>query len=71
MADRISVDSLFDRFLPCAGDIDILVNNAGHDVRRRFDQGEMAEWQSIVETNVVGPVRVTRSSPMVARPWPS
>jgi NADP-dependent 3-hydroxy acid dehydrogenase YdfG len=60
VADRISVDSLFDR-LP----------HAGHDVggRRRFDQGEMAEWQSIVETNVVGLVRMTHKviAGMVAR----
>src|SRR6516165_4304435 len=61
VTDRISVDSLFDRLPQALHDIDILVNNAGHDVggRRRFDQGEMAEWQSIVETNVVGLVRVT------------
>ena len=56
VADRISVDSLFDRLPKALHDIDILVNNAGHDVggRRRFDQGKMAEWQSIVETNVLG-----------------
>jgi NADP-dependent 3-hydroxy acid dehydrogenase YdfG len=31
-------------------DIDILVNNAGHDVggRRRFDEGEIGEWRSII-----------------------
>src|SRR5215472_2433414 len=71
VTDRISVDSLFDRLPQALHDIDILVNNAGHDVggRRRFDQGEMAEWQSIVETNVVGLVRVTHKviAGMVAR----
>ena len=71
VADRISVDSLFDRLPQALHDIDILVKNAGHDVggRRRFDQGEMAEWQSIVETNVVGLVRVTHKviAGMVAR----
>src|SRR5262249_15714215 len=61
VADQISVDSLFDRLPQELQDIDILVNNAGHDVggRRRFDAGEMAEWQSIIETNVIGLVRVT------------
>ena len=71
VADRISVDSLFDRLPQALHDIDILVNNAGHDVggRRRFDQGEMADWQSIVETNLVGLVRVTHKviAGMVAR----
>lgn len=71
VADERSVDGLFDRLPAALRDIDILVNNAGHDVggRRRFDQGEMAEWHSIIETNVVGLVRVTHKviAGMVAR----
>jgi NADP-dependent 3-hydroxy acid dehydrogenase YdfG len=61
VADPASVDSLCERLPPTLHGIDILVNNAGHDVggRRRFDQGEMAEWQNIIETNVIGLVRVT------------
>ena len=62
VADEESVDGLFDRLPAELHAIDILVNNAGHDVggRRRFDEGEMAEWQSIIDTNVLGLIRVTR-----------
>jgi len=43
--------------------IDLLVNNAGHDVggRRRFDEGDLAEWQAIVDTNLAGMIRVTHA----------
>ena len=71
VTDRKSVDTLFDRLPEDLHEIDILVNNAGHDLggRQRFDQGKMADWESIIETNVVGLVRVTYKviSGMVAR----
>ncbi len=71
VADEKSVDSLLDRLPAELREIDILVNNAGHDVggRRRFDQGAMAEWHSIIETNVIGLVRITHKviTGMVAR----
>ncbi|MDH3689489.1 MAG: SDR family oxidoreductase [Gammaproteobacteria bacterium] len=62
VTDDYSVDSLYDRLPRGWDEIDILVNNAGHDVggRRRFDQGTMAQWASIIETNVIGLIRVTR-----------
>ena len=43
--------------------IDVLVNNAGHDVggRKRFDVGSADDWADIVQTNLVGLMRVTRS----------
>lgn len=43
--------------------IEVLINSAGHDVggRRRFDEGSVAEWTSIIETNVVGLISVTRA----------
>ena len=43
--------------------IDILINNAGHDVggKVRFDQGHIADWASIVETNVTGMVRISHA----------
>ncbi|MBN9550605.1 MAG: SDR family oxidoreductase, partial [Alphaproteobacteria bacterium] len=52
-------------------DIDILVNNAGHDIggRIRFDQGSPDDWSAIIETNLIGLMRVTRAilPGMVAR----
>jgi 3-hydroxy acid dehydrogenase / malonic semialdehyde reductase len=43
--------------------IDILVNNAGHDIggRKRFDVGSADDWAAIVETNLIGLMRVTRA----------
>lgn len=43
--------------------IDILVNNAGHDIggRQRFDLGSADDWAAIIETNLIGLMRVTRA----------
>src|ERR1700722_15482087 len=43
--------------------IDIVVNNAGHDVggRRRFETGSPEAWNDIIETNLQGLIRVTRT----------
>lgn len=51
--------------------IDVLINNAGHDIggRQRFDLGDVNDWASIVETNVIGMIRVSHAiaKGMVAR----
>lgn len=53
------------------GPVDVLVNNAGHDIggRKRFDQGDADDWAAIIDTNLVGLMRVTRAilPGMVAR----
>lgn len=43
--------------------IDILVNNAGHDIGGRvaFAKGSADDWAAIVETNLIGLMRVTRA----------
>ncbi len=43
--------------------VEILVNNAGHDAggRRLFHQGDVEQWADIIETNVIGLVRMTRA----------
>lgn len=63
VADAAAVARLLEdipaAFLP----IDVLVNNAGHDIggRTRFDQGSADDWAEIIETNLIGLMRVTRS----------
>jgi len=63
VTDKGAVDRLAEgipeRFRP----IDILINNAGHDIggRTRFDQGAADDWSSIIDTNLAGMMRVTRS----------
>ena len=56
--DRLP-DTIPDAFRP----IDVLVNNAGHDIggRTRFDQGPADDWTAIIQTNLIGLMRVTRA----------
>ena len=63
VTDAASVESLMSRLPESWRDIEILVNNAGHDRggRRPFHEGSAAEWASIIDTNVTGQVRVTRT----------
>ena len=58
-----SIGTLLDRLPKEWRDIDILVNNAGHDIggRRLFNEGTTQEWSAIIETNVIGLMRVTRA----------
>ncbi len=61
------LDAIPDAFKP----IDILVNNAGHDIggRTPFAEGSPDDWAAIVETNLIGLMRITRAilPGMVAR----
>ena len=61
--DDASVAGMMERLPAPWREIDVLVNNAGHDTggRRRFDEGTAEEWASIIETNVIGLIRVTRA----------
>ena len=59
VADPASTESLIARLPKGLRAIDILVANAGHDTggRRRLDEGAVADWASIIETNVTGMIR--------------
>ena len=58
-----STETLLDRLPNEWRDIDILVNNAGHDIggRRLFHEGASQGWSAIIETNVIGLMRVTQA----------
>lgn len=61
--DEGSVASLGERLPSDWRQVEILVNNAGHDAggRRRFHEGTAGQWADIIETNVLGLVRITRA----------
>ena len=63
VADAKSVDRLPDLIPNAFKPVDILINNAGHDIggRTRFDIGPADDWSGIIQTNLIGLMRVTRS----------
>ena len=63
ITDAKSVDRLPDLIPDAFKPIDILINNAGHDIggRTRFDIGPADDWSGIIQTNLIGLMRVTRS----------
>ncbi len=71
ITDPASVKSLFERLPEDWRAIDLLVNNAGHDIggRRPFHEGDAEQWAGIIETNVIGLLRLTRAvvPQMIAR----
>jgi 3-hydroxy acid dehydrogenase/malonic semialdehyde reductase len=63
ITDAAAVEALPAMVPSAFGPIDVLVNNAGHDIggRLRFDVGSMEDWASIIATNLIGTLRVTRA----------
>lgn len=63
ITDGMSVEAMLGRIPEVFRPIDILINNAGHDIggRKRFDEGAADDWAAIVETNLIGLMRITRA----------
>jgi 3-hydroxy acid dehydrogenase/malonic semialdehyde reductase len=63
ITDAKAVDRLPDLVPEAFRPVDILINNAGHDIggRTRFDVGPADDWAGIIQTNLIGLMRVTRS----------
>jgi NADP-dependent 3-hydroxy acid dehydrogenase YdfG len=63
VTDTAAVDALPSSVPSPFQPIGVLVNNAGHDPggTTRFDLGNPDDWQSAVETNLLGTMRVTRA----------
>ena len=63
ITDANATAGLLDAIPAAFKPIDILVNNAGHDIggRTAFAKGSADDWASIVETNLIGLMRVTRA----------
>lgn len=52
VTDEASVQSMVDDVVRRCGRIDILVNNAGTTIRKPVDQLTLAEWNSVMDTNL-------------------
>ena len=63
ITDNEAVDRLPDLIPDAFKPVDVLINNAGHDIggRTRFDIGAADDWSAIIQTNLIGLMRVTRS----------
>ena len=63
ITDHAEVDRLLELAPAAFKPVDILINNAGHDIggRVRFDLGSADDWTAIIQTNLIGSMRVTRS----------
>jgi 3-hydroxy acid dehydrogenase / malonic semialdehyde reductase len=63
ITDAGSVAGLVDAIPAAFGPIDTLINNAGHHVGggTRFADGPIDDWASIIETNLIGLLRVTHA----------
>jgi len=63
VTDAASVRELVDRLPVDFKEVAVLVNNAGHDVggRQMFEQGSAEQWCDIVDTNVLGMIRLTHA----------
>ncbi|MBC9881142.1 SDR family oxidoreductase [Bradyrhizobium sp. INPA01-394B] len=63
ISDAKAVDRLPDIIPGHFKPVDVLINNAGHDIggRTRFDIGSADDWSNIIQTNLIGLMRVTRA----------
>ncbi len=63
ITDNQAVDRLPDLIPDAFKPVDVLINNAGHDIggRTRFDIGAADDWSAIIQTNLIGLMRLTRS----------
>ncbi|WP_244550729.1 SDR family oxidoreductase [Bradyrhizobium sp. Rc3b] len=63
ISDAKAVDALPNAIPAHFKPIEILINNAGHDIggRTRFDIGSADDWSNIIQTNLIGLMRVTRA----------
>jgi NADP-dependent 3-hydroxy acid dehydrogenase YdfG len=63
IADAAAVDGCLAQLPADFTPVEILINNAGHDIggRQRFDIGAADDWTAIIETNLIGLMRVTRA----------
>jgi len=68
VTNEASVQALFDQIGERCGRLDILVNNAGTTVRKPVDQLALAEWHSVMDTNLTSAFLCCRAAhPLMKR----
>ena len=68
VTDEASVTALFDAVAERCGRLDILINNAGTTVRKPVDQLALAEWNSVMDTNLTSAFLCCRAAyPLMQR----
>jgi 3-oxoacyl-[acyl-carrier protein] reductase len=61
VADRAAVEAAVDHLRQALGPVDILINNAGIGTFAKFLEMEPADWEHIIQVNLMGVYYVTRA----------
>jgi len=64
VTDEAAVAALFDEAVQRHGRLDILVNNAGTNIRRPVQELSLADWNTVMDTNLTSAFLCSRSA------WP-
>jgi 2-keto-3-deoxy-L-fuconate dehydrogenase len=62
VTDDRSVTAAVDQIATTLGGLDIVVNNAGVGAQGNIEANPLDEWRQVLDTNVLGIVRVTRAA---------
>jgi NAD(P)-dependent dehydrogenase (short-subunit alcohol dehydrogenase family) len=72
ITDAAQVDRSFSQVNERFGRLDVLVSNAGVGIHERLDEGDPDKWRRVVETNLIGAMRVVRAFvPLLDSPNPT
>ncbi|MFW5968194.1 MAG: SDR family oxidoreductase, partial [Persicimonas sp.] len=61
VTDAAQVDACYERVVEAFGGLDILVSSAGIGVHERLDEGDPEHWRRVIETNLMGAMRMIRA----------
>jgi NAD(P)-dependent dehydrogenase (short-subunit alcohol dehydrogenase family) len=61
ISKEAGVEHLRDEVISRLGVVDIIVNNAGVNIRKPLTDFTVAEWRSVIDTNLIGPFLLCRA----------